>query len=336
MSSTCWCGEKKTKPVFTLRRRGEREKFPLVRCVGCGTEFLDPMPTPEVLEKAYSPDYYGDGSKKFVGPFGILFRWMQDSRVRLIPPYELPDESEPILLDVGCGNGNFLRGAKRANYLVEGTELSEASAARASGMGDIPVHVGALTDLDLEAGYYAVITMWHVLEHLPNPAETLRVAHKLLERKGHIFIALPNAASWQARYAGSLWFHRDPPRHLYHFSPKSLTKLLRATGFKPVRWWHFSLDQNPYGWLQGMLNRMGFPQDRLYEFLKGKERFSASILGEFCIAAILVLPAFILSLLEAGAQAGGTITVVARKVELKHEPTPPPSRASRLVKLPRV
>lgn len=335
MSPICWCGGKNFKPLFTLRRRGLRDRFPVVRCTSCSTEFLDPMPSAEVLDQAYSSDYYGAGAKKFVGPFGLLFRWMQDSRVRLIPPYELPDESEPILLDVGCGNGNFLRGAKRANYLVEGTELSEASAARASGKGDIPVHVGALTDLDLEAGNYAVVTMWHVLEHLPNPHETLRAAHRLLERKGHIFIALPNAASWQSKYAGRLWFHRDPPRHLYHFSPKSLTKLLRASGFKPVRWWHFSLDQNPYGWLQGMLNRMGFPQDRLYEFLKGKERLSLSLLGEIAVAAILALPALILSLLEAGAQAGGTITVVAQKVEMG-APTPPPSRASRLVKLPRV
>jgi len=335
VSRPCWCGETKTKPVFTLRRRGSRDKYPVVRCVNCTTEFLDPMPSDEALDRAYSSDYYGAGSKKFVGPFGVLFRWMQDSRVRLIPPYELPDESEPILLDVGCGNGNFLRGAKRANYLVEGTELSEASAARASGNGDIRVHVGALTDLDLQAGNYAVVTMWHVLEHVADPQATLRAAHRLLERKGHIFIALPNSASWQSRYAGRLWFHRDPPRHLYHFSPKSLAKLLRATSFKPLRWWHFSLDQNPYGWLQGMLNRMGFPQDRLYEFLKGKERLSPSLMLEILVAAILVVPALVLSFLEAGAHAGGTITVVAQKVETG-APTPPPSRPSRLVKLPRV
>ncbi len=336
MNGKCWCGCAESTALFPLRRRGMRGTFQLVRCTKCGTEYLNPAPSAEVLAEAYASDYYGEGSKKFIGPVGSAFRWIQDGRTRLVRPFVPPDESEPVVLDVGCGNGNFLRGAKRAGYVVEGTELTAESARRASPDGDLKVHVGELSSLDLEKGRYSLVTLWHVLEHVSEPLATLRAANRLVERKGWVFVSLPNAASWQSRACGADWFHRDPPRHLWHFSPATLSRILRRAGFQPMKWWHFALDQNPYGWLQGLLNRR-FPQDRLYEFLKGREKLGASVAGEIALAALLTPLAFCLAGAEAFAHAGGTITVAAQKIaderpRMRLRARPSSRSASRVVK----
>ncbi len=335
MSERCWCGCAESTPVLLLRRRGMRGTFPLVRCARCGTEYLRPAPAPEVLGEAYGPAYYGGDASKFPGPLGRVFRLLQDRRTGLLRPFVPPDESEPVLLDVGCGNGNFLRAARRRGYVVEGTELSPEAARRASPEGDLVIHAGELASLGLEPGRYSALTMWHVLEHLPDPLAALRCAHRLVERKGWIFIAVPNVASWQARACGAAWFHRDPPRHLWHFTPRTLSRLLRRAGFAPMRWWHFSLDQNPYGWIQGMLNRR-FPQDRLYEFLKGVEPLRGAVAGELALAGLLSPIALGLSLAEALARAGGTVTVAAQRLDdrprLRLRARPSSRSASRVVK----
>jgi SAM-dependent methyltransferase len=305
----CWCGERRARRLCRLPADGFRETFPLVRCVRCGTERLDPMPPGEVLARAYATGYYGAGTRKFVGPVAAATRAFQAGRARLVARCARKGR----ILDIGCGNGNFLRDARERGFEVEGTELSAESAHRASPQGDLRVHVGDVTELGLPPGHYTAVTLWHVLEHVRDAGATLREAHRLLRPGGWLFVSLPNAASWQARATREHWFHRDAPRHLWHFSPATLGRAMRAAGFRPLRCEHWSLEQNPYGWLQSLLNLWGFPPNGLYEVLKRQR--DARVLTPLhvaaaCFAAALSVP---LSLAEAAVGAGGTVTVVARR-----------------------
>lgn len=309
----CWCGCVRSHRTLTLRREGFVRSFPVRRCERCGTEFLHPPPTGEELAIAYAPQYYGVGREKFVGPMAAMVRRFQMGRVRFVARFAPPSREAKRLLDIGCGNGNFLRNARRGGFSVEGTEYSETSARRASPAGDLRIHVGDSATLPLAPGHYRAVTLWHVLEHLPEPLATLQNAHRALATDGCLFVSLPNAESWQARFAGPVWFHRDPPRHLWHFGTKSLRRILSRAGFRVVYERHFSFEQNPYGWLQSMLNRLGFPADRFYEVLKRQQAVTPSVLLEGFVAAGLLPVAVALSILEASAQCGGTIAVVARK-----------------------
>ncbi|MDX2176354.1 MAG: class I SAM-dependent methyltransferase [Candidatus Sumerlaeia bacterium] len=313
MSVPCRCGESRARKLFDLRRDGLPGRFTVVRCVRCGLERLDPPPDGATLARAYATDYYGDGAKKFVGPMAAAVRWFQGGRARLVRRHLPRRARRPRLLDVGCGNGGFLRDARRAGFEVEGTELTAESARRAAPKGDLTVHVGDLLSLNLPEESYDAATLWHVFEHVPDAGATLRELRRVVRPGGLLFLSLPNAGSWQARATGRHWFHRDPPRHLWHWSAATLRRALRDEGFDTVAVDHWSFEQNPYGWLQSLLNQWGFPQDGLYEVLKRQRPWSWLTPGHALAAVAAGALAFPLSVLESLAGAGGAITVVARR-----------------------
>lgn len=271
------------------------------------------MPTAEELARAYAPSYYGATRRKFVGPVARTIGWFQEGRARTVLGL-LGRSGAGAVLDVGCGNGDFLRSLARRGVRVVGTELSAESARRASPEGDLDVRVGELHRIaDLPGAGFAAVTLWHVLEHVPEPLETLCAARRLLAPGGWLVVSLPNAESWQARVFGRHWFHADPPRHLWHFSPRTLRRLCRRAGFTAVREDHFSMEQNPYGWLQSALNACGFEADRLYDTLKRTRPAGVATLADVALGALLAAPALAASVLESAAGAGGTFTLVARR-----------------------
>ena len=169
--------------------------------------------------------------------------------------------------------------------------------------------------LDLKPGY-DLVNVWHVLEHVRRPRETLARIHDLLAPGGVLVLAAPNGNSWQARCFGTHWFHHDPPRHLFQFGRASLLRLLAVTGFEPrgrVR--TMSFEQNVYGWVQSALNAAGFPRDRAYRTLQRRPlRWSASTVLDLSLAALLTTPAALLAILEAAVGRGGSLVVTAQKV----------------------
>lgn len=272
------------------------------------------MPDGETLARAYAREYYGSSAKKFIGPIARLVGRLQEGRSRLVERYAPPLSGCKLLLDVGCGNGDFLRQAARRGYAPEGTELSPESARRASPDGSLKVHIGEVASLAFQGGTYRAVTLWHVLEHLREPLAALRTARAALQPDGKLFLSLPNVGSVQAKRYGKHWFHRDPPRHLWHFGVGTLAALLQEAGFRPLRWWHFSLEQNPYGFLQSTLNASGHQQDHLYEILKGAGG-AARMLDRDVLQGVLLAPLCLaLSAYEAAIRRGGTVTVVAAPV----------------------
>jgi SAM-dependent methyltransferase len=269
------------------------------------------MPSETQLMKYYDTEYYGAPSKKFVGPVAVIVSWFQGGRARQVAKY-VPQGGR--ILDVGCGNGGFLKTMQRYNFKVEGTEWTETSARRAAMESNLTVYAGDLLTLDLPRRRYDAISLWHVFEHLTKPFETLRLAYDLLDDSGVLFLSMPNHESWQARVFGTSWFHLDPPRHLFGFGPRSIRTALRLAGFEVDSCSTFSLEQNPFGFMQSFLNAAGFPRDRAYGVLKSTETLPkrTKILDLFLLS-VLAIPGFVLSSIASVFGAGATMTIVARK-----------------------
>jgi SAM-dependent methyltransferase len=307
----CWCGGLCAVPIASFDV-APAHLFRMLRCDRCGTARLDPPPDEPTLAEAYADQYYGRAPTRFRGPFGHLFGRMQRRRVRRVSRL-LPRGG--TVLDVGCGSGDFLIGMSELGFEAVGTERTVRSARRVTMSTGIRIHAGNLLALDLPAGAFDLVTFWHVLEHLEDPAATLRRVHELLRPGGSVLVAVPILDSWQAQLFRSHWFHHDPPRHLWAFGRRSLDALLRQSGFAPVTCRTLSLVQNPYGVLQSFLNAVGFPRDRAYDLLKCDRRggwvarcIDATLLG------LLAGPSVAFALGEAAAGWGATAEVVARRI----------------------
>jgi 2-polyprenyl-3-methyl-5-hydroxy-6-metoxy-1,4-benzoquinol methylase len=132
------------------------------------------------------------------------------------------------LLDIGAGTGDFLYEAKRDGWATMGTEPNTGAAeiAKSKGVELITSTAG------LETYSFDAITMWHVLEHVPDPSDQLRELKRLIKPNGTIFIAVPNFKSRDAVVYGPFWAAYDVPRHLWHFSETAISKLASQVGLE--------------------------------------------------------------------------------------------------------
>ncbi|HLQ38307.1 MAG TPA: class I SAM-dependent methyltransferase, partial [Planctomycetota bacterium] len=141
------------------------------------------------------------------------------------------------VLDVGCAAGYFLRVVKQHGAEVFGVELSPSIAKEAIAcLGPDRIHIGeldqAVTALHLEPGSFDLITLWDVIEHVPEPQPVLRQIRTLLAPGGHLLLETQNVASLWARLLGRRWHHYKHEEHLYHFTPATITRLLADCGFR--------------------------------------------------------------------------------------------------------
>ncbi len=310
------CRSRIQTKVWTEVQAGQ-DLFIYRQCCGCGFVFLNPRPDEKGILKYYTQDYYGEGSHKFrssLEAFRLFFARKRMLRVQKFFP--CPGK----VLDVGCGQGTFLQLLKEGGWDCYGIELTEASASRASRLG-IPVAVGEIDENGFAPHSFDLITLWQVLEHLPEPLKTLKKLTRLLKKGGILAISTPNIDSLQARASTRQWFHLDPPRHLCLFSPQTLEGMVSSLGFTFLKIRHFSMEQNPYGWLQSLMNLLGDTDNHLYMVLKnnpglGKQRLSSLEQGKmFLLAASLSPFCILLSLTMAMFRSGDTIEAYFRLEE---------------------
>jgi len=288
--------------------------FSYLKCKGCGLVFLSPRPDEREIPRFYGEDYYGEGSQKFRSCLEaprLFFAWNRMRRV--LKFFSRPGK----VLDVGCGQGTFLQLIKGKGWEVAGTELTQESASRASRLG-IPVSIGEIDENRFPPHSFDLITLWQVLEHLAEPRKTLKSLLGLLRKGGIVAISTPNIDSLQAEVGKDRWFHLDPPRHLYLFSPRTLERIMASLGFRLLKLHHFSLEQNPYGWLQSFLNLMGLPENSLYAIMKntptrGTPTLSRYQQGKSLFLAAAFLPhCLLLSLAMALLKCGDTVEAYFR------------------------
>lgn len=138
------------------------------------------------------------------------------------------------LLDIGCGTGDFLKVASDKNWQVVGIEPnSQARTLANAKTGKNVFNTDKLNELENHT--FDVITLWHVLEHLPNLDTQISTLKRLLKPKGVIIVAVPNYKSFDAHYYKEYWAAFDVPRHLWHFSQTSIEKLFQSYQMKVVQ-----------------------------------------------------------------------------------------------------
>ena len=134
------------------------------------------------------------------------------------------------LLDVGCGTGEFLKVCSSNNWKIYGVEPDLKARQMSEKLLNTPVYDDLYSCKDYDS--FQIITLWHVLEHLPDIHSTLKHLKKLLTKKGRMVFALPNVDSFDAVKYREFWAAYDVPRHLYHFNPYTFRMLMKKHGMK--------------------------------------------------------------------------------------------------------
>lgn len=236
------------------------------RCAGCGLAWLDPRPHREELWKLYGHGYYThslppDGPADTPG----VVRRIVKRAIRTDDPTRAADEApasraerlavgglraltsvrdiaagssmwvdQPpgALLDVGCGNGEFLVRMRGRGWAVKGVEPDPTSAAFATTHHGLDVISGTVEDAGLQRDAFDVVTMSHVIEHVHDPIEVLKECKRLLKPGGRLIVVTPNRQSLGRVVFRSRWHGWDVPRHLYAFSRRSLRACAARAGLE--------------------------------------------------------------------------------------------------------
>jgi SAM-dependent methyltransferase len=150
-----------------------------------------------------------------------------------------------------------------------GTEFSVSLAESVENEFNIRIYpTPNLQDCKFPDQYFDVIVCYHVLEHLPDPMGTLIEIKRILKSSGLLVISVPNIGGSVARISKEHWFANDVPRHLFHFTPETLIKMLERAGFRIDFKSTLSLEQDIFGFAQSILNLIGFPFNIFYDFIR--------------------------------------------------------------------
>lgn len=247
---------------------GGEDVWNLWRCAGCASLLLDPRPDDASLPLAYG-GYYTHAQAPaesaprglarlvwalFNGYLGARFDWRREPCApagrwlcAAVPPLALKLDyfgrhlfarcfpGRGLLVDIGCGNGEFLAQARDMGWRTYGVE-PDAQAAAACRVRGLEVLQGTVTELPVERqGTADAVTLSHCIEHVPDPRAVLAAAWRLLRPGGGIWIATPNPGGLGVRVFGSAWRGLEPSRHLCVPSQRQLLRMLADSGFEDIR-----------------------------------------------------------------------------------------------------
>jgi SAM-dependent methyltransferase len=280
------------------------DPFRIMRCHRCGVLFTFPLPSD--MERYYPARYRG------YGPLvTFLLRALYRASVR---KWTRLFSHPGAALEIGCGAGLMLEAFRELGWQVMGIERNEAMAEHARSTYGLHVVSTGIAELP-RAPTFDLIIMFHVLEHLADPLTMLRECAARLTPAGRVVLAVPNAESWQARFAGVVWPHLDPPRHLIHFSPESLESALQKAGMRTREFSFVSPIHDPYGWVESVTDRITGRTNTMTRHLMGMAPFNGWVLLSYALWGLLAAPALLLATASWAAGQGALMEVVAERVE---------------------
>ncbi len=259
------CGGGTLIPFCPENERG------LVECQNCGLVFVSPRPEAHELYALYGETYFQNSDSGTVGYTNYV---RDETNIRKTFRRRLNRLEKFItrkgkLLDVGCAAGFFLAEAQASGWQVEGLDVSTFAVNYTRDRFGFPAVQGSFTDLDFERGGYDLITLWDVIEHVPDPQAYIRRAAELLKAGGTIALATPDVDSTPAHITGKRWVgYKLSEEHLYYFSPKTLGRMLTEAGFEVVDVYHVG----KYVTLRLFLDRLGMYLPPLAKVLQSLER----------------------------------------------------------------
>jgi 2-polyprenyl-3-methyl-5-hydroxy-6-metoxy-1,4-benzoquinol methylase len=202
------------------------ESFAIMQCTSCSFLLTNPRPDAASIGRYYESPAYISHTDSHSGLINQVYQVARKFTVRqklTLLRREAPRRGQ--LLDYGCGTGFFLAAAKQAGWQITGFEPSDSARLLAEQNTGQAIAHGELSQF--APASFDVITLWHVLEHIHDLNGTLKQLVRLLRPDGVLIIAVPNADSPDAQYYREQWAAFDVPRHLYHFTAKTISKLLR-------------------------------------------------------------------------------------------------------------
>ena len=308
------CGAADSQALFAATDRifATTDKvFHIVECRHCRLMRLHPQPTPRELREYYPPEYWVEPETTVTDRLEVLYRrFVLRDHLRFVVR-ALEECGEPgLVLDVGCGSGAFLKMlADRGRKNVAGIDWALDAASVAVHRSGVPAVCGSLARAPFAPGSCAAITMFHVLEHLYEPARYLEAAHELLAADGRLIVHVPNAASWEFLLFGERWSGLEVPRRLFHFRQHDLEALLATSGFEILRYKHFSWRDNPQGMAISLAPLLD-PTGRRLRKVRDTPRVRLWKDLAFLALVALCVP---FTALEAACHAGSTVMIEARK-----------------------
>lgn len=248
------CNENRSTELFKTKDKMFEVSglFDVKKCQRCGLLFLNPQPSQEILKKHYPHQQYYSYKKKIMGLSGLIRQFRSYliknyykpttlSRVfsiivQGVPAIPQKPKNKPWkILDVGCGTGETLALFKELGWDVYGLEIDRNAIKIATERGLENVKLGGYEKIaDFPNNYFDSIRLYHVFEHMPDPRHCLQLIYKKLKPGGEVILGTPNANSMLSKIFGKFWVNLDIPRHLFVFSPNTLSRIVRDEGFSRI------------------------------------------------------------------------------------------------------
>ncbi len=227
------CKSRAIKPFRTCKDfTVSHETFNVNQCEVCTLGITTPRPATEDLGRYYQSEEYISHSGKSSGLMGPLYTTARKFALNWKGKILSDHAKKGNALDFGCGTGEFLQTLKMGGWNVEGVEPSDLARAKAESINNQKLHC-SLTEISTKQ--FDAITAWHVIEHVPELSTVIGQLKSMLKKDGTIFIAVPNYESTDARNYKEYWAGYDVPRHLWHFSRKSMLQLLESQGMNVTK-----------------------------------------------------------------------------------------------------
>lgn len=303
------CGEDRPDNLFNQQDTLTEDKtiFNVVRCQNCGLVYVNPRPTIACIGSYYPSQFISYQFETFEGPsrsireriVSFITKSSAKEQAKVVQNLVRWEEGGFRVMDVGCGKGRFLQAMKQLGCQVSGLDFNEESVAYCrKGLGLDVVH-GSPADLDSLDIKYDLVTMWQFLEHEFDPLSAIRAANRRLDKGRFLVVQVPNVESLENWVFKERSFLYDVPRHLYHFSPSTITRFLEISGFRVEKiecpflagGWIGSIQSNLFG---GMI--FGNLKKHIFAFL--------------AISMVISPLEYVLS----KTKKGSLITVIARKI----------------------
>jgi len=233
------CGNDKTEILFVSQNVHGRhllgkEKFEVCQCLKCGVVFTNAVVDATYYRKYYPNNYYKDA---FVPNWvtkiiALLDKLIFIRRLNIIDKY-LPNGGK--VLEIGCGQGDFLHQLPK-KFEKFGIEINnKACQFIKNNYKEITLFEGKTEKIHFPQGLkFDMVIMWHVLEHIENPAIFFKALKKILKKDAILIIEIPNRDSLGFRFTKEKWFHLDTPRHLFFYNFETLKKILIKNQLKIV------------------------------------------------------------------------------------------------------
>jgi 2-polyprenyl-3-methyl-5-hydroxy-6-metoxy-1,4-benzoquinol methylase len=220
------CGE--VLHTFFCTKRGHD----LYKCSECSMLSLHPVP--HQTDDIYGKDYFS-GSTEGYGyvDYDEDKEPMRQTFHDYLRKIEGHTGKKGLLLDVGAATGFFMSIAEGAGWKTKGVEISKYAMMLAQKKGLDVIH-GTMANIDVASPIFDVITMWDVLEHMPDPITDLKRARDMLDKNGLLVLNTPDSGSVYAKLLGKRWHLIIPPEHIHYFTNESIAKVLDACGFETI------------------------------------------------------------------------------------------------------